>query len=532
MELPSGIFILAILRDISEKKRAEEKLAESEKKYRKMFENAQIALFRTTISEGIFIEGNQMMAEILGYSSVDEMIGIKSVASHYKDIEDRYRLMAVLREHGEIKNAEIEFRKKDGSLCWLRFTAVMNLEVGCVEGFAADITQKKEAEIEINKIKSLVSNIIDSMPSILIAIDADGCVTQWNKTTEESTSVLSIDALGKRLERVFPGLNETISKIMDSVNKHEVMQISRLKGRLKEKVIYQDVTVYPLTDAHAEGAVIRIDDVTEYVQMEEMMIQSEKMLSLGGLAAGMAHEINNPLAGIMQTTHVVHNRLISNFRTKANQKAAEKFEVSLEKMGKFMTDRKIPELLDAIHLAGSRIAEIVSNMLSFSRKSSEDKKSCDLTSLMDKTLELAMTDYDLKKQYDFKSVRIMREYQDNLPEVACEAGKIQQVLLNLFRNGAQAMQDPGTDCPTLTLRVYKKDEKRVAIEVEDNGPGMEEGVRKRVFEPFFTTKPPGIGTGLGLSVSYFIIRENHHGDLRVESALGRGAKFIIELPIQ
>ncbi|RLD04269.1 MAG: histidine kinase, partial [Chloroflexi bacterium] len=274
--------------------------------------------------------------------------------------------------------------------------------------------------------------------------------------------------------------------------------------------------------------------VTEQVRIEELMIQSEKMLSVGGLAAGMAHEINNPLAGMMQTANVMNNRL-SNLEMPANLHAAETVGVSMESIRAFMEARDIPRMLTAINESGQRVAEIIDNMLSFARRSDAAITSVNLTKLLDKTLELAATDYDLKKQYDFKTIKIVKEYAAPLPYVPCEEGKIQQVFLNILRNGAQAMhkaRESGKE-PCFILRTsHEKEADMIRVEIEDNGPGMDEVIRKRVFEPFFTTKPVGDGTGLGLSVSYFIIAENHGGTLDVVSKPNQGAKFIIRLPIK
>jgi len=144
----------------------------------------------------------------------------------------------------------------------------------------------------------------------------------------------------------------------------------------------------------------------------------------------------------------------------------------------------------------------------------------------------AATDYDLKKQYDFKRIKIDRKYAGDLPAILCEGAKVQQVLLNILLNGAQAMQRTGTKSPRFIIRTRCEEEQgMVRLEIEDNGSGMDEITRKRVFEPFFTTKPKGVGTGLGLSVSYFIITEDHGGEMAVESRPGSGAKFIIRLPV-
>jgi signal transduction histidine kinase len=139
----------------------------------------------------------------------------------------------------------------------------------------------------------------------------------------------------------------------------------------------------------------------------------------------------------------------------------------------------------------------------------------------------------LKKRYDFRQIEIVRDYAPDTPPVICQAGKMQQVFLKILRNGAEAMkgtQDAGR-VPRFVLRVLPLGAV-VRVEIEDNGPGMDEATRRRVFEPFFTTKPSGIGTGLGLSVSYFIVIQDHRGALSVQSQPGAGTSFIIELPVE
>jgi len=301
------------------------------------------------------------------------------------------------------------------------------------------------------------------------------------------------------------------------------------------------VTIYPLIANGVEGAVIRVDDVTERVRIEEMMVQSEKMLSVGGLAAGMAHEINNPLAGMMQTADVVNDRL-TNYELPANRRAAQEAGTTMEAIGAFMETRGIIKMLRRIRTSGSRAAEIVANMLTFARKSDSIHSSHDLAELLDKCVDMAGADYDLKKKYDFRQIEIVREYEEDVTLVPCESSKIQQVLLNLLRNGAEAMQEneelriANSELKKEKMRfvlrlAHEREAGMVRIEIEDNGPGMDEATRKRVFEPFFTTKPTDRGTGLGLSVSYFIVTENHGGKMAVESTPGQGTKFIINLPV-
>jgi signal transduction histidine kinase len=297
------------------------------------------------------------------------------------------------------------------------------------------------------------------------------------------------------------------------------------------EIRYQDVTVYPLISNGVEGAVIRVDDVTERVQIEEMMIQSEKMLSVGGLAAGMAHEINNPLGAILQASQNIVRRVSPEFPV--NLQVAESCGTNLDAVRRYLEQREVLSFLEDIRESGLRAAQIVENMLAFSRKPEAGGSSTDLAELLDRTLVLAGSDYDLKKRYDFRQIEIVRDYAPDTPPVICQAGKMQQVFFNILRNGAEAMRETrdGGRVPKLVLRVFPEG-RMVRVEIEDNGPGMDEAIRKRIFEPFFTTKPPGSGTGLGLSVSYFIVTQDHKGSLAVVSQPGEGSRFIIELPVE
>jgi PAS domain S-box-containing protein len=394
-----------------------------------------------------------------------------------------------------------------------------------------EIDERIKIEMELKEARNYINNIIDSMPSVLISVDAEGRVTQCNRTAEEVTGVNRSDAIGCFIDSFIPQMENRMGYIRKSIESGEIKQEQKISLKDNGPVRYADITIYPLTQEGVEGAVIRIDDVTDKVRLEEMMIQSEKMLSVGGLAAGMAHEINNPLGGMMQTAHVMENRLGKNLNMPGNIKAAEEAGTTMDAVKAFMDSRGIPRMIHSINESGRRVAEIIENMLSFSRKSDGQSTTRSVNELLDKTLELAYSDYDLKKQYDFKLVKIEKEYSDNLPLVPCQQAKIQQVLLNIFRNGAQAMQMASTESPTFMVRTVLQEEKKmVCIEIQDNGPGMDESTRKRVFEPFFTTKEVGVGTGLGLSVSYFIITENHNGEMEVESHPGEGACFIIRLP--
>ncbi|MBN2802802.1 MAG: PAS domain S-box protein [Deltaproteobacteria bacterium] len=439
-------------------------------------------------------------------------------------------------------SVKFQFLKKDSSWMWVhgRGKIVDWTEDGTPKRFIGthtDISPQKRAEDEIKHLKNYLANIVDSMPSVLVGVDPEGKVTQWNMRASQISGISSNDAVGKKLLALYPDFEIEMNTVLETIKERKsCLNSSRLRN-VDGEVQYEDVTVFPLIANGVKGAVIRIDDVTNRVRLEEMMVQSEKMLSVGGLAAGMAHEINNPLGGMMQTASVLRNRL-TDFEHPENIKAALNCGLDLKSLKKYLKQRNIFEMLDRINETGIRAASIVSNMLSFARKSDSGFKVCCMEELLERCVELAGADYNLKKKHDFKKINILRDYEENLKLVSCESGKIQQVLLNILRNGAEAMQtdrcrDGKNDESQFILRLKSsRDNRSIVIEIEDNGPGMEQDVKKRVFEPFFTTKPTDMGTGLGLSVSYFIITENHNGTMIVESEPGIGSKFIITLPFK
>jgi len=397
-------------------------------------------------------------------------------------------------------------------------------------GISTDITERKRVDEEKTRLRALLQNMIDSMPSILVTVDSAMCVMLWNREAERVTAVTQENAKGQPLDTLIPWLKSRLELIESAIRDRALRKEPKAYCSLGNDRRVLDITVFPLVTNGVDGAVIRVDDVTDRVRLEEMMIQSEKMMSVGGLAAGMAHEINNPLAGMLQNAQVMANRLKPDL--KANVAAAEKCGVTIQQIGQYMELRAIPAMLAAIRESGERAAAIVQNMLSFSRRSSGRKTRENIHALLDSTLQLAENDYDLKKKNDFRKIRIVRNYADALPEIDCSPTEIQQVLFNLLKNSAQALSEKCPEpIPEIAIRTLRE-ENSILIEISDNGPGIPEDVKRHIFEPFFTTKPVGVGTGLGLSVSYFIITENHNGSMEVRSKNGPGTIFCIRLPIQ
>ncbi|MHC1713366.1 MAG: PAS domain S-box protein [Solidesulfovibrio sp.] len=534
-------FVVGVIRDITERKQTELALQNSERKLASLMRNLPGMVYScqndpdwtmTFVSEGA--------VELTGYSPNDLVQSRRvTYASciHEDDREDvRIAVEGALALHQPFQ-LEYRIRTQDG-----REKTVLERGLGVpssdgallhLEGFIWDITERKQAEKRLEASEEKFRSIVESSPTAMYFyhLQPDGrlILTGVNPAADSVMGFPHQALVGRTIEEVFPHLAGTpVPELYRQVAKGEI-------GPQSYQAAYQDERRSANHDIHVfrtGPAAIAVDilDITERVRLQEMMIQSEKMASVGGLAAGMAHEINNPLSSILQAAQVSLMQLDPT--VPANMAAAEECGCSLETVRCYLEKRRVLKFLAGIQEAGKRAAQIVSSMLEFSRKSDSRRAFANINDVLDKSVELASTDYDLKKKYDFRHITIVRDYAPELPEVNCTRTEIEQVILNLLKNAAQAMagHPPGEGGPSITLRTSRVDG-TVRIEVADNGPGMVEAVRRRVFEPFFTTKEPGQGTGLGLSVSYFIITTNHGGSIRVESEPGKGARFIIDLPL-
>ena len=478
---------------------------------------------------------NPAAERLFGYAAA-EVIGCNVkmlMPAQYGDHHDGYlgQYLATGERHIIGIGREVQGRRKDLS------TFPMYLSVGELPapesrgfiGIVHDLSQQKAAERELARAGEFLQSIIDSIPLALAGVDSQGRVTHWNRTAATEYGVDPQAAVGRPFAELLPFLDRHLEQLHRAIGNRQPLKQERLPMPSGGDVRYVDVMVYPLLH-DSDGSVVCIDDVTERVRIEDMMVQTEKMMSVGGLAAGMAHEINNPLGIMAQGCQNVIRRLSEEIP--GNQAVAEELGLDLDLLREYLSRRGIYRFLEGMQEATGRASRIVSDMLAYSRRSTSSFVPVRLNELIDTVLRLASHDYDLKKSYDFRRIRIERETIGQSDEVFCDDMAIEQVLLNLLRNAAQAMAaSPSERSPEIKLRVVDEAD-CVRLEVADNGPGMGEEVSRHLFEPFFTTKPVGVGTGLGLSVAYFIITEQHRGSIEVETAPGRGTRFIIRLPRQ
>ena len=273
-----------------------------------------------------------------------------------------------------------------------------------------------------------------------------------------------------------------------------------------------------------------VHDITEHKhvrQTEAALRQATKLAEIGALAAGVAHELRNPLSAVIQSMQVIKQRLIQ-LDLPGNQKSLSKTELPASKLQKYLEDRNIPHLFDTTREAYHRADDIISNLLNYSRKTRSEYGLNDLSQLVRETMKLTRFN---KAVHKLNSINI--EIGDNLPPIECQLSEIQQVLLNLINNAAQAcMEVKSADFfSQVDIEVQKQDSEFVRLTVSNNGPQLTEEGLDEVFEPFFTTKDRDAGTGLGLFICKQIVVEGHHGRIFAERGESEGMHFIIDLPM-
>jgi len=522
--------------------------------------------------EGRIIEANQRACETLGYQKAE----LKSLSILDLDIDcylHRHpKLVETMRKGGNVtyetryrgnKGQQIPVECRARMASWLEtphyiefvsdishrreFEKVIDeskealektrnlLEVRIAE-HSSEIQKQKQsremAERYANSIQNYLEKLIDSMPSGIIAVDEQYRVMQWNIEAEKMTNVEAKMAIGEKLSNLFPSLDLEIKKAADKSDLISQNLSFQFKTQINHQLRTLEVMIYPIFTLREEeqGEVIRIDDITERLKIDETLVQTEKMLSLGGLAAGMAHEINNPLGAIMQSTQNIKRRLSKELAR--NQMVAQETGVSLAALNDYITRQRIGEFLDGILTSGERAAHIVGDMLSFARPANQESSQVSLAEALDAAVRLSAKDYNQRKKFDFRQIEIRKTYSPAMGNVLAQKNQLEQVFLNLLINAAQALAQVEREgfSPLIEL-IIRRDGKMACVEVIDNGPGMDEATRKRVFEPFFTTKDEKTGTGLGLSVSYFIVCEQLGGRLSVESQLDKGCRFTLHLPL-
>lgn len=501
---------LSIYRDVSAKKRQEERLKASKEQYRDLFEHVGCGVFISS-KEGKFLDANQALQQMLGYPNREELLKIDLPNDLYLRPEDRQKFIETIEREGRVINLEVEFKKKDGTPIPVLLTGHVRYdskgEVIGYEGINVDQTHTKQMEREIRKTNDFLNNFIRNSPNAIMAADMKGTIILWNQTAEEILGYKTEDVVGKlNITKVYP--EGMAKKVMGKLREDNVMRKGRLKfypvvllkkdgqiaeGNLSASIVYDE-------DQQEMATVGIFMDLKERLEMErrlkttqEQLLQSEKLAAMGRLTSQIAHELNNPLYGIMNTLELM------------------KSEISPDNNRRKILEMALSETV--------RLSELLHKMLTFSKPDQKEKQPVDINTILDEILLLH------EKQFRENNIIISTDLADALPAVLASKNQLRQVFLNMFHNAGDAMPDGGT----LTVKTTAEDEE-IAIEISDTGIGIKEENLNNIFDAFFTTKNSIKGVGLGLSVCYGFIIE-HGGDIKVTSEQGVGTCFRVTLPV-
>lgn len=509
----SGVKIYAYVRNITVRKKYERDLKDSEERLRNLFERVRHGLFISS-KEGKFLDCNQALLDMLDYSSKAECLNIDLPHDLYVDPEDRMIFQERIERDGYAKDMEVEFKKKDGQKITVLLTGypIRDEKEGIVgyQGINLNITERKRIEEELRETNEFFRNLIERSVDGIIATDMKGNIFIFNKGAEDLTGYSGSEVVGKlHITDLYP--KGMAKQVMEKLRSSEYGGVGKLTpipltilNRAGDQVPIQLSAALIYDRSGQEVATVGIfTDLRPRLQMEKkleethlQLVSSEKMASLGKLAAGIAHEINNPLGGILIYSSLLMEDLPPD-------------------------DPKRPDLEKIVQEAG-RCKEIVKSLLEFARQTEPKKESVDINRAITGGL------FFLENQALFHNIRITKRLDPSLPWVIGNAGQLKQVFLNIIINAAEAMHGSGE----LTLTTFPSpDHTSIFMEFTDTGEGIPEENLSRIFEPFFTTRDVGKGTGLGLATSYGIV-ESHGGKIGVKSKVQEGTTFTIELPVR
>jgi two-component system NtrC family sensor kinase len=501
----------AYIRDITERKKFEKDLKESEEKYRNLFERVRHGLYIST-KEGHFLDCNQAMWGLLGYQDKEEFLKLDIVKDLYVNPEDRETFMESVEKQGFVKDFEVEWKKKNGERITVLLTSTAKRgETGMIigyEGLNIDISDRKKMERELKEANDFLMNLIESSVDGIIVTDMKGDILIFNKGAENLLGYKSEEVVGKmNIRSIYqPGVAK---EVMEKLKSPDFGGIGKLTSipifhrRKDGEMIEGDLSASLIYDEKGNeiASVGIFKDLRERLKMErelreiqQALLLSEKLAAMGRLTSQIAHELNNPIYGIMNTLELL------------------KTEIPPESKRRRILDLSLSEI--------QRLSEMLRNMLSFSKPEEEKRRPIKIDELIEGILLV------MEKQMRESNIQVEISFNPDIPEIMASTNQMRQVMLNILKNAKEAMPKGGT----LTVRTSREDN-RVLIHIQDTGMGVPEENRDKIFEAFFTTKQKVKGVGLGLSVCYGIIKD-HGGDIKVESEEGKGTTFIISLPVE
>ncbi len=496
-------YYTVILRDITERKQAEEAHRESQRQLATLVGNLPGYVYRCHndrdrtlqyISEGVF--------ELTGYR-VDEYLTQKTIMrgekTHPEDSEHMWQeVQTALEQHHPF---EMTYRilTKSGEVKWVweRGEGIYASDgtVSYLEGFVTDITERKRAELLLRKSEERYRRLIAVSPYAILVNRRDSIIFANDQAIKLFGAVKADEILEKSpLDLFYPDYHDAVRERI-----HELLEGSPLLPVIEEQIVRVDgtsidveVSAARFVDEEGPAILVMLQDISERKRLQEQLRKTERIAELGTLASGMAHEIGTPMNVILGRAEYLLDRV---------------------------TEEPVRKGLQTIITQVERITRVMNQLLAFARRKSPERVPVALKDIVEDSLEL------FRERLGKSRVTVERLFKDDCPKVLADPDQMSQVIINLVMNALHAMSDGGT------LRIGLRPEKQmVKLTVADTGHGIPRVVIKKVFDPFFTTKEFGQGTGLGLTVIKGIIEE-HHGSIAVESEEGKGTVFTILLPV-
>jgi PAS domain S-box-containing protein len=511
-DLVAGIFV-----DISARKKREEilkkdrrflekevrkisrELSESEQKYRTIVESAADGIFLCELG-GAVISANKSMTQILGYSPVgmDCLQFFERIFSNHEGIDSTDIIQSMSKaDQAAYTNTSIYVNQRGTVNLDIKMNPIdLGKGTRFVQGVVRDTTERKTLEIAVINAKRRLQAAFDAVSDRMYMVSSDYVVKFVNRSIAEELSLHYGDILERKCYSFFNTVNEPCSGcplqrvMVDQTGITDEVTVSHKNGTR-----FYRVSVYPVIPASVSHEyLVHSRHITEEKRIQEHLIQSDRLISLGQLSAGVAHEINNPLTSILGYAQML---------LKDRNEQTDGF-----------ADLKI------IEEQALNCKMILNDLLLFSRARVDKKEFFSVGEVLDGVILIS------KKEMKDKRITLRKKYSGSLPPLYGDQIKITQVFLNIVKNAIDAVDEEGK----ITIATsYEKKATLIKVVIEDNGHGIDREDMNKIFDPFFTTKPPGKGTGLGLSVSYGIILE-HDGDIYAESEPGKGTTFTIVLP--
>jgi PAS domain S-box-containing protein len=498
-ELEAVNGIVASLRDVTDERRARDAVILSEARYRNLFDSASDAIYTLDVS-GCFTSVNDAMLALTGWSRAEllgsdarRMIADEDVARVLAEFERtlggaavRYEAYCARSDHGRRLLSVTNTPLRRGS------------EVIGVLGVARDVTDERARAVALERSEASYSRLVESASDAIFTVDQDGRFTAVNRSFEAAVGRGRESLIGSSLTELIdtrdvPVAMRVLQETLAGERRRETMHYRAANGEVREG----SVITSPVHEAGKIGGALGImRDVTDERRLAEQMMQQEKLAAVGQLVSGVAHELNNPLAGVMAFAELLQ---------------------ALPSV-----DAEAKGAVNTIYREAQRAAKIVRHLLTFARQQPAERSETDLNAVVRDALAL--------RQLAFRThdIELDMALDPALPVTWADPFQLQQVLLNLIGNAEQALAD--RDQPRrITVRTSQR-EGTVVVSISDTGVGIDPDRLDRIFNPFYTTKPVGQGTGLGLSISDGIVRQ-HGGRIIVESVPGEGATFRMELPV-